>query len=133
MLASRMRNPYPVVLVLASFFVAGYLGLMLSPATGTVLWMLLLGTAPGVFPMLLALINVRTRTSAGATSLSGFVQGVGYAVSVPGPVLVGVLYERTGGWTAVFVTLIATVVVMALAAAVACRPQVLEDHWDRRP
>jgi MFS transporter, CP family, cyanate transporter len=130
MLAARLRNPYPVVLVLATFFVAGYLGLLLSPADGTVLWMLLIGIAPGVFPMLLALINLRTRTSAGATSLSGFVQGVGYALSVPGPVLVGVLYERTGGWTAVFVSLVVTVLMMAAAAVVACRPQILEDHWD---
>jgi CP family cyanate transporter-like MFS transporter len=133
MLAARMRNPYPVVLVLGSFFVAGYLGLLLAPADGTVLWMILLGIAPGVFPMLLALINLRTRTSAGATSLSGFVQGVGYGLSVPGPVLVGVLYERTGAWTVVFGVLITTVVLMAASAAIACRPQILEDRWERPP
>ena len=132
MLAVRLRNPFPVVLALAAFFVVGHLGLMLSPGTGTGVWMLLLGIAPGVFPMLLALINLRTRTSAGATSLSGFVQGVGYALSVPGPVLVGVLYERTGGWTATFLGLIGTVVVMAVAAGFACRPVMLEDTWGRR-
>ena len=133
MLAARMRNPWPVVALLAGCFVAGYLGLMLSPAAGTGAWMLLLGLAPGSFPVVLALINLRTRTSAGATSLSGFVQGVGYTLSVPGPVLVGVLYGATGGWTVVFAVLIATVVVLALVAVVACRPVMLEDTWHRRP
>ena len=133
MLAARMRNPWPVVVVLAGCFVAGYLGLMLSPAAGTPVWMVLLGFAPGAFPVVLALINLRTRTSAGATSLSGFVQGVGYTLSVPGPVLVGVLYDATGGWTVVFGVLIATAVALAAVSWVACRPVMLEDTWHRRP
>jgi CP family cyanate transporter-like MFS transporter len=134
LLAARLRNPSPVVLTLAACFVAGYAGLALSPARGTVVWMVLLGLAPGTFPVLLTLINLRTRTSAGATSLSGFVQGVGYTASVPGPVLVGVLYERTGGWTAVFAALVASVVVLAVVGALACRPVLLEDTWHgRRP
>jgi CP family cyanate transporter-like MFS transporter len=132
LLAARMRNPYPVVLTLTLLFVAGYLGLWLSPAQGTAIWMVLLGLAPGSFPVVLALINLRTRTSAGATSLSGFVQGAGYTVAVPGPVLVGVLYERTGGWTAVFLALIVTAVVLAVVAWVACRPVMLEDTWGAR-
>ena len=132
MFAVRLRNPYPVVLVLTGFFVVGYLGLMLSPAAGTVVWMVLLGLAPGTFPVLLALINVRTRTSDGATALSGFVQGVGYTIAVPGPVLVGVLYGATGGWTVVFGLLLTTVVVLAVVSAVACRPVMLEDTWHGR-
>jgi MFS transporter, CP family, cyanate transporter len=132
LLAARMRNPWPVVVVLAGCFVAGYLGLLLSPASGTAVWMVLLGFAPGAFPVVLALINLRTRTSAGATSLSGFVQGVGYTLSVPGPVVVGVLYEATGGWSAVFVLLIVTAVALAAAAWVACRPVMLEDTWHPR-
>ena len=126
-----MRSPWPVVVTLAGCFVAGYLGLMLSPADGTVIWMVLLGFAPGAFPVVLALINLRTRTSAGATSLSGFVQGVGYAVSVPGPVLVGVVHEATGGWTVVFAVLIGTAVALGVLGWLACRPVMLEDTWDR--
>lgn len=131
MLAARVRNPWPVVAALCGCFVAGYVGLMLSPAAGTIVWMVLIGLAPGTFPVVLALINLRTRTSAGATSLSGFVQGVGYTISVPGPVLVGVIYAATGGWTVVFGFLIATVVAMAATAWVACRPVMLEDTWHR--
>jgi CP family cyanate transporter-like MFS transporter len=132
LLAVRLRSPWPVVVALAGCFVAGYAGLLLSPADGTAIWMVLLGLGPGAFPVVLALINLRTRTSAGATSLSGFVQGVGYTIAVPGPVLVGLLHDATGGWTTAFGVLIATAVALAVAGFLACRPVMLEDTWDRR-
>lgn len=133
LVAVRMRNPYPVVLVLSAAYVAGYTGLMLSPARGTAVWMVLIGLAPAVFPVVLTLINLRTRTSAGATSLSGFVQGAGYTLSAPGPLIAGLLYGHTGTWTPVFLFLIGTVVAMAAFAAVACRPVMLEDRWGGDP
>ncbi|WP_250445655.1 MFS transporter [Actinotalea sp. C106] len=129
MLAVRVRNPFVVVAVFASCFVVGYLGLWLAPLAALPVWMVLLGLGPGTFPLLLALINLRTRTSAGASSLSGFAQGVGYALSAAGPVLAGVLYEATGGWAATFAMLLATVGVLVVAGAVTCRPVMLEDTW----
>jgi len=131
-LAARMRNPLPLVVVFAAFFVVGYLGLMLSPARGTVAWMVLLGLGPSAFPLAIALLNLRTRTSAGAISLSGFVQGVGYTISAIGPVVVGVLYSATGTWTGALVFLLGTVAVLVLASVVACRPVMLEDTWGAR-
>jgi CP family cyanate transporter-like MFS transporter len=127
-----MRNPFPLVLVFAACFVAGYVGLMVAPLDGTALWIVFIGTAPSAFPLVLTLLNVRTRTSAGAASLSGFVQGVGYAIAGVGPLLVGVLVAATGGWTAGYVFLLATVVVFVLAGVVACRPAMLEDTWGPR-
>lgn len=131
-LAARMRNPFPVVVVFVACFVAGYVGLLLSPAQGTVLWVVLVGIGPGAFPLALALINLRTRTSEGAVALSGFVQGVGYTISAIGPVTVGALYAATGAWTAPLVFLMTTLAVLLVAAAVACRPVMLEDTWGRR-
>ena len=133
LLAARMRNPWPLVALLAGCYVSGYLGLVLSPVPGTAVWIVLLGLAQGVFPVVLALINLRTRTAEGATALSGFVQGVGYAVAVPGPVLVGVVHEATGSWTPALAVLLVTVGVLAVASTVACRPAVLEDTWAPRP
>ncbi|NAZ76072.1 MFS transporter, partial [Kineococcus sp. T13] len=132
LLAARLRNPWPLVAALAGCYVAGYLGLALSPASGTAAWIVLLGLAQGVFPVVLALINLRTRTAEGATALSGFVQGVGYAAAVPGPVLVGVVHEVTGSWVPALGVLLATVGVLAVVSVVACRPAVLEDTWGPR-
>ncbi len=127
--ASRMRNPIGLVVVFVACFAASYVGLLLAPGGPVWLWILLGGLGPGAFPVLLALINLRTRTSAGAASLSGFTQGVGYAIAGAGPLLVGVLYDATGGWTAGLLFLLGTLVVLLVAATVACRPVMLEDTW----
>jgi CP family cyanate transporter-like MFS transporter len=127
-----MRNPIGLVIGFVICFVLSYLGLLLAPGGPVWLWILLGGFGPGAFPVLLALINLRTRTSAGAASLSGFTQGIGYAVAAIGPLLVGVLYDATGTWTAALLFLIGTLVVLALAATVACRPVMLEDTWGPR-
>ncbi len=132
LLATRMRNPLAIVVVFEGCLVVGYLGLMLSPASGTAAWTLLAGLGLGSFPLALALMNLRTRSSAGAVRLSGFSQGVGYAVAGVGPVLVGVLHGATGGWTAPFVLLFVSLALLLAGAVVACRPVMLEDTWGRR-
>lgn len=132
-LAVRLRNPFVVAVAFVGCFVVGYAGLVLAPTAAVLLWSSLVGIGLGTFPLLLALINLRTRTSAGAASLSGFTQGVGYTVSAVGPILVGVLYGATGGWHAPGLVLAVSSVVLLLGASVACRPQMLEDGWGRRP
>ncbi|WP_448059544.1 CynX/NimT family MFS transporter [Cellulomonas hominis] len=132
-LAARMRNPYVLVVGFVGCFAAGFVGLMVAPTSAVGLWTVLLGIGPGAFPVLLALINLRTRTSAGAAALSGFTQGVGYAIAGTGPLLVGVLYEQTGGWTAAYVYLLVVLGVLLVAGAVACRPRMLEDSWGGHP
>ena len=84
-LTARMRNPFPLVVGFAACWVGGLLGLMLSPAHGTAVWMVLLGIGPGTFPIMLALIGLRSRTPAIAVALSGMVQGLGYGLAVVGP------------------------------------------------
>jgi CP family cyanate transporter-like MFS transporter len=130
--AARMRNPIGLIVFFVACFVVSYVGLLVAPGGPVWLWIVLGGLGPGAFPVLLALMNLRTRTSAGAASLSGFTQGVGYAVAGTGPLLVGVLYDATGGWTAALLFLIGTLVVLLVAAVVACRPVMLEDTWGPR-
>jgi CP family cyanate transporter-like MFS transporter len=130
--ASRMKNPIGLVVFFVACFAASYIGLLVSPEGPVWLWILLGGLGPGAFPVLLALINLRTRTSAGAASLSGFTQGVGYAIAGTGPLLIGVLYDATGTWTVALLFLLGTLVVLVGAATVACRPVMLEDTWGPR-
>lgn len=125
--AARMRNPFPVVGVFLSCFVAGYTGLLLIPAEITWLWVTLVGLGPGTFPLALVLINLRTRTHTGAGALSGFGQGVGYALACTGPLLFGILESMTGSWLASFGFLGGTLVLLGGGAFIACRPVMLED------
>ncbi|MFI9799541.1 CynX/NimT family MFS transporter [Streptomyces sp. NPDC052302] len=97
-LATRLPHQGPIVLALGACGLAGYAGLYLAPAGGSWLWALLLGISNCSFPLALTMFGMRARTSAGVAQLSGFAQSTGYLISIPGPLLVGVLYQHSGGW-----------------------------------
>lgn len=125
--AARLTNPYPVVVVCAVCFFVSFAGLLYAPMSAPVLWVIVLGLGPSTFPLTLTLINLRTRTPAGSAALSGFTQGVGYALACAGPVLFGMLHTATGGWTAPFAMLCVAVLVLLAGAWQACKPRMLED------
>jgi CP family cyanate transporter-like MFS transporter len=130
-LASRMRSVAPLIAFALVCFVAGYGGLLLAPAALPWVWVALAGAAPLTFPLGLVLVGLRSRTPEGTVALSGFTQGVGYALGALGPVLVGVLHELSGGWTLPIVFLLLTLAIIAVTGRVASRPRMLEDDWHR--
>jgi len=130
-LVNRLRSPAWVILAGVLFFVAGYLGLLIAPAPLTVLWVLLIGLGPILFPVCLVLINIRTRTHTGSVALSGFAQGIGYTIGALGPLLVGVLHDASGGWTLPLSFLLATSFVAIVGAVVLSRPGLVEDQLAR--
>ena len=132
-LAVRLRSVGPLIAAGLAFYLVGYAGLILSPAAGTWLWVALAGAGPLLFPLSLVLINLRTRSNAGAVALSGFTQGIGYVVGAVGPLVFGLLHEATGGWTAPMLFLVATVCTIAVTGFVVARPRYLEDDWSRHP
>lgn len=132
-LAARLRNPFGLVVGFVAMFSGGFVGLMVATTDLLLLWIVLLGLGGGTFPIMLTLINLRTRTSAGATSLSGFTQGIGYTLAGIGPLLVGILYEATGTWTTTYLAMFVAFGVLVTGAAVACRPVMLEDTWGGHP
>lgn len=132
-IASKMRNPFPAVVVMLGCFVVGYLGLLLSPAHGTWIWVVFAGLGPGTFPLALLLINHRTRTQQGAGALSGFGQGMGYTIACLGPLLFGLLHQWTGSWTAPFVFLFISLLLLGVGAWIICRPKMLEDDFAPAP
>lgn len=128
-LVVRITDPFPVVLGCAVLFFVGFAGLLYGSTSLTILWVVLTGLGPSTFPMSLTMINLRTRTPAGSSALSGFTQGLGYSVACLGPVLVGLLHQATSEWTAPFAVLALAVVVMVIGGRAACKPRMLEDSW----
>ena len=126
-LTARLTNVGPLVYVGVFAFVAGDLGLLFAPETLTWLWVSLAGLGPLFFPLALVLINLRTRTHAGAVALSSFVQSIGYTLGALGPLVFGLLHELSGGWTWPLIFLLATALVIIIAGAVIGRPHMLED------
>ena len=83
---------------LGLFGLVGFAGLSLAPAAAPWLWAVLLGISNCAFPLALTMIALRGRDSSVVAKLSAFTQSAGYLLSIPGPIVVGVLYEHTGGW-----------------------------------
>jgi MFS transporter, CP family, cyanate transporter len=129
-LAVRRANQAPLILSLCACYAAGYAGLAMWPAGGAVLWALLIGTATGMFPLVLTLIGMRAHTSDGTAALSGFTQSVGYLIAAVGPFLVGALYGATGGWTVPLIVLIVFLTPQVVAGLKVSRPRFLEDEID---
>lgn len=131
MLAMRLRTPRPLLAAGTCCYIAAYLGILLAPAAATWLWVILGALGTLMFPLILVLINQRTRTVEGAIALSGFTQGVGYLIGSAGPLVVGILDQLTGAWTGALMLLIATACLGGVTAVIVARPRMLEDDWYR--
>lgn len=125
--ATRLRNPYPLVLLCLAAYAVAFPALMFAPLSCPILWVVLLGLGPSTFPLGLTLINLRTRSAAVSASLSGFAQGVGYLLSCLGPLLLGVLRELGQGWVLPLSFLSLCALIMALGAWSICKPSFVED------
>jgi len=117
--AGKMRSQSAVAAALGLFGIAGYAGLWAAPAAAPWLWAVLLGVVNCAFPLALTMIGLRGSSPAVVARLSAFAQGVGYLIAIPGPIVVGLLHDRTGGWRvplAVMVVLIVPQIIAGIAA-----------------
>lgn len=131
-LAARLRTQGPIVLALGLCGLTGYAGLFLAPAAGAWAWALLLGVSNCAFPLALTMIGMRSRTGAGVVRLSAFAQSTGYLISIPGPLLVGVLYQHSGGWDLPLALMAGLMVPQMAAGVLAGRDRAIEDEAGMR-
>ncbi|WP_443033483.1 CynX/NimT family MFS transporter [Streptomyces sp. ACA25] len=125
--AARMRHQGPLVAALGACGLAGYAGLWWAPAEGAWAWALLLGISNCAFPVALTMLGMRARTSGGVARLSAFAQSTGYLISIPGPLLVGALYDRSGGWQAPLLLMAVLMTAQICVGVVAGRDRCVED------
>ncbi|MCK9508850.1 MAG: MFS transporter [Pigmentiphaga sp.] len=94
----RMRDQrLPAVVVTVGSALA-LLGLMLAPQWAFA-WTLLFGAGSGSWFILgLTFIGLRTGSAPQAAALSGMAQSIGYLLAAVGPMAMGALYARLGGW-----------------------------------
>ncbi len=127
-LATRLPHQGPIVLALGVSGLIGYAGLYLAPAEGAWAWAVLLGIANCAFPLALTMVGMRARTGAGVAQLSAFAQSTGYLISIPGPLLVGVLYQHSGGWGLPIALMAALMIPQTAVGILAGRPRTVEDE-----
>ncbi|KAA0976268.1 MFS transporter [Paeniglutamicibacter gangotriensis] len=124
----KLRNPIVAVLVFTAFWIAGHLGMYLSPAENTVLWVVFAGLGQGTFGIALLMMNLRSRSTYGSGVLAGFSQGLGYAGAAIAPLLFGIVKDATGGWSASFAMLGLCLLVMLTGAVMINGPRRIEDR-----
>ena len=125
--AARRSSQVGLMWGLLACYPVGFLGLALVPSTAPWLWAVLVGVGAGVFPLVLTLIGLRTRTPDGTAALSAFTQAVGYAIAAIGPFGIGVLHDATGGWGWPLGALTLMALGVAALATSVARPAHLED------
>lgn len=129
--ATRLPHQGPIVLVLGVCGLAGYAGLYLAPAGGAWAWALLLGVSNCAFPLALTMVGMRARSGPGVAQLSAFAQSTGYLISIPGPLLIGVLYQQSGGWGLPIALMAALMVPQMAVGFLAGRDRTVEEEAAR--
>ncbi|MGW6576296.1 CynX/NimT family MFS transporter [Streptomyces sp. NPDC054945] len=127
-LAARMKNQGAIAVTLGVFGLIGYVGLYLAPAAGAWAWALLLGVSNCAFPLVITLIGLRAKSPAGVVKLSAFAQSTGYLISIPGPLLIGALYQHSGGWDLPLALMAGLLLPQIVLGVLAGRDRTIEDE-----
>ncbi|MGG1519329.1 MFS transporter [Paenibacillus oryzisoli] len=127
-LAGRMRNQKPLVLLTVILYIIGIGGLFINSNALVPLWAVIIGIA-GAFSFTLAMIffSLRTRTAHEAAELSGMAQTVGYIMAAIGPMLFGWLHDMTHGWDLPLMLLIVASVFIFIFGVGAARDRFVDS------
>jgi MFS transporter, CP family, cyanate transporter len=124
--AVRGRNQQPAVAAMVALAALGLAGLLAAPEAAPALWAVLLGCSQGgLLALAFLFFSLRTPDQAHAAELSAMAQSVGYLLAAAGPLIVGVLRDTTGGWTAPLVFLVVVLVPLLAAGFAAARSQIV--------
>lgn len=124
--AARGRDQRPAVVAMLALAAAGFGGLLIAPDAAPAVWATLLGFSQGgLLALAFLFFSLRTPDQEHAAELSAMAQSVGYLVAAAGPLIVGVLRDATGGWTAPLLFLIAVIFPLLAAGLAAGRSQIV--------
>ncbi|GAA1536302.1 CP family cyanate transporter-like MFS transporter [Microbacterium ginsengiterrae] len=132
-LVVRFQATRTLSLIAAASGLVGITGLLLAPIPALIwLWVVLLGTAPLLFPLALVLISIRARTPETAVALSSFVQSVGYLGAASFPLIVGLLHDATGSWIGPLLVMAGVLLISVPFGMIAGRRRTVEDEWEAK-
>ncbi len=121
-LAARLRRQSGPAAAAMLLTAASFVALLTAPLAWQWALAAVLGLAQGAgFSLAILLIMLRAGDSGAAARLSGMAQGVGYTMAAAGPLLVGVLHDRSGNWSGAGWLFTVVGVAAAVAGALAGR------------
>src|SRR4051794_3232698 len=125
-IASRAKDQRLHAIAVCLVIGVGLIGVAVAPLAQPWLWAALIGFGNGAsFPLALTLLVLRTRSSTDTARLSAMAQSIGYLIAALGPVLLGVVHEATGSWSAAIGLLVVLLVPQTIAGVAAGRPLLL--------
>ncbi|MCT1734010.1 MFS transporter [Kocuria marina] len=121
----RLREQSGLGAVFAASAVIGLLGLLFVPSL-SLLWALFIGFCTGgAIVLAMALFGLRTTDYHRAAALSSMAQSVGYLFAALGPVMIGLLKDASGSWTAPLLVMVGVAVAQGVFIALAGRRRTL--------
>ena len=125
-IATRFGRPRLAVLLTAGSSTLGVLGVLVAPTAAPLAWATLLGVGTaGTFSLTLLLMASRAHDSRIAARLSSMAQGLGYMISIAGPLGVGLVHSATRDWTAPLLVVLALGIATIASGLAAARPGVI--------
>jgi CP family cyanate transporter-like MFS transporter len=126
-LVARSGSQSPLGVGVAVGWAVMIVGLLLWP-DAWLAWCVVGGVAQGAgISYAFTVLVLRSHDAAAAHSLSGMAQLVGYGIGTTGPLVVGALYESTGGWTVPLGALTVVCVAMGVVGALAGRDRTVGE------
>jgi CP family cyanate transporter-like MFS transporter len=125
-IAGRMQRQVGLAVGSVALWAATWVGMLVAPTGGAVLWMVLMGLAQGAtLGLALTLMVLRSPDAAHTAELSGMAQTVGYLGGCLGPLAIGALHDATGDWQASIVVLLVLLVPLTAVAVLAGRARLV--------
>lgn len=131
-LAARVKNIGWLTAFGGLLIIVGFGAMSAFPTVAPFFWTLLFGAGPLLFPMALALINLRTQSTSASMQLSSFVQTIGYGVAATVPPLMGLARAVTGTWHVALIGLALTGFGAVWSAVVLSRNNTVEHELAER-
>lgn len=128
LLLNRRRDQQWLIWLSSALCVVGLVGMILTPMTGTVVWVLLFGFGSGMtLSLALSFIGLRTPDSHYAADLSMMAQASGYMIAAIGPIGIGAAHDIFGNWQLPFVLILASTAILTFVGLGAAKSRLVVE------
>ncbi|MFD1064970.1 CynX/NimT family MFS transporter [Oceanobacillus locisalsi] len=119
-LAGRMKSQRLLGCSSGLLFFFGLLGIAFTSSYLIIAFLILAGIGAGTtFSLAMMFFVLRTNSALESAQLSGMAQSVGYIVASLGPLFLGTIADKTGGWAVPFIILMAAALCIAFLGTIA--------------
>lgn len=128
LIAARIRNVGWLAAFGGFLILTGFGAMLVAPTVAPFAWVVMFGAGPLLFPLSLALINLRTESTSASLQLSAFTQFIAYSVAALVPPLMGWSRAATGSWDIALAALALSGLGAGWAAVVLARNNTVESE-----